>query len=49
VRLENLFDELLDSYLKKNDPENKETACDDINIDKSKHTKHIPRKVKDYV
>jgi len=49
VKLEALFEELLDSYLEKNDPENRETPRDDLETDKSKRTRYIPRKVKDYI
>jgi len=49
VKLENLFDELLNSYLEKNDPENSETPHGDIKTDNSKHTRHIPQKVRDFI
>jgi len=49
VKLEALFEELLDSYLEENDPERRETGRDDMQTDNSIHTRHIPRKVKDYI
>jgi len=49
VRLEALFEELLDSYLEENDPERRETGRDDMQTDNSIHTRYIPSKVRDYV
>ena len=48
VKLETLFEELLDNYLEKNDPNGRE--CDsDININKLDRTRYIPQKIKDIV
>jgi len=49
VWLEALFDELLHSFLMNNDPERSETGRGDIKIDKAKHTRYIPRKLRDHV
>jgi len=49
VKLETLLDALLDNYLEKNDPERRETARDDIKIDKSSRSRYIPQKVRDFI
>jgi len=49
VTLEALLDELLDNYLKNNDPERREDCCDDIKTDNSSRSRYIPRKVRDLV
>jgi hypothetical protein len=48
VKLEKMFDILLDNYLDRKDPERRE-AERGIKIDKSCRTRHIPQKVKDLV
>ena len=48
VKLETLFDELLDNYLNNNDPERREDH-NNIKLNKLDRTRHIPQKIKDLV
>ncbi|MBD3178261.1 MAG: hypothetical protein GF417_00935, partial [Candidatus Latescibacteria bacterium] len=48
IKLEKLFDTLLDNYLDKNDPERRD-GDNNIKINKSNRTRHIPQRIKDLV
>jgi len=49
ITLETLLDELLESYLEKNDPDRREDSGDDIKTDNSSRSRYIPQKVRDLV